>query len=130
VDSNGNLLAHPDISLVLQKTSFAGLPQVRAAIDGRPLEGDDLAIAHDFRQRRVLTSYATIPSLRWTVFVEQPLEEAFETLQSSLQRTALLLLLGVVLSFLASLVLARRMVRPISALQAGAAKIGEGDLGD
>ena len=131
VDGSGNLLAHPDISLVLQKTAFAGLPQVRAAIDGSPTSGDDeLAIAHDFKNRRVLTSYATIPSLRWSVFVEQPLEEALQTLRSSIQRTALLLLLGVVLSFLASLVLARRMVRPISALQAGAAKIGEGDLGE
>ncbi|HMH50849.1 MAG TPA: ATP-binding protein [Candidatus Acidoferrum sp.] len=128
VDGGGNLLAHPDISLVLQKTSFAGLPQVQAAIAGRAPDGDDLAIAHDLKSRQVLTSYATIPSLRWAVFVEQPLGEAFETLRSSIQRTALLLLLGVVLSFLASLVLARRMVRPISALQAGAAKIGEGDL--
>jgi signal transduction histidine kinase len=130
VDGSGNLVAHPDISLVLQKTAFSSLPQVQAAIEGRAPAGDDLAIAHDFKNRRVLTSYATIPSLRWSVFVEQPIEEAFETLRSSLQRTALLLLLGVVLSFLASLVLARRMVRPISALQAGAAKIGEGDLGE
>jgi signal transduction histidine kinase len=131
VDGGGHLLAHPDISLVLQKTAFSSLPQVQAAIDGRAPTGadvDDLAITHDFKNRRVLTSYATIPSLRWSVFVEQPLAEAFETLRSSLQRTALLLLLGVVLSFLASLVLARRMVRPISALQVGAAKIGEGDL--
>jgi signal transduction histidine kinase len=133
VDGAGNLLAHPDISLVLQKTAFSGLPQVQEAIAGAPRAGtadDELAIAHDFKNRRVLTSYATIPSLRWSVFVEQPLEEAFQTLRSSIQRTALLLLLGVVLSFLASLVLARRMVRPISALQAGAAKIGEGDLGE
>ncbi|MGH2667591.1 MAG: ATP-binding protein, partial [bacterium] len=104
-------------------------PQVQAAIAGSPQSGgDELAIAHDFKNRRVLTSYATIPALRWSVFVEQPLEEAFEVLRASIQRTALLLLLGVVLSFLASLVLARRMVRPIAALQAGAAKIGEGDL--
>ena len=131
VDGAGHLLAHPDISLVLQKTAFASLPQVQAAITGASRSGDDeLAIAHDFKNRRVLTSYATIPSLRWSVFVEQPIEEAFETLRASIQRTALLLLLGVVLSFLASLVLARRMVRPIGALQAGAAKIGEGDLGE
>jgi signal transduction histidine kinase len=131
VDGSGNLLAHPDISLVLQQTAFSGLPQVQAAMGGRGLVGpdaDDLAIVHDFKGRRVLTSYATIPSLRWSVFVEQPLGEAFESLRASLQRTALLLLLGVVLSFLASLVLARRMVRPIGALQAGAAKLGAGDL--
>ena len=31
VDSEGYLIAHPDISLVLQKTDLSGLPQVRAA---------------------------------------------------------------------------------------------------
>ncbi len=133
VDGKGNLLAHPDISLVLQKTAFSSLPQVQAAITGAPRPGsagDELAIARDFKNRRVLTAFATIPSLRWSVFVEQPLEEAFEPLRASMQRTALLLLLGVVLSFLASLVLARRMVRPIGALQVGAAKIGAGDLSE
>ena len=32
VDSNGQLVAHPDISLVLQKTDLSALPQVQAAI--------------------------------------------------------------------------------------------------
>jgi signal transduction histidine kinase len=133
VDGRGSLIAHPDISLVLQKTAFSGLPQVQAVTAGRPRLGgqsDELAIARDFKNRRILTAYATIAPLRWSVFVEQPLEEAFEPLRASIQRTALLLLLGVGLSFLASLVLARRMVRPIGALQVGAAKIGAGDLGE
>jgi signal transduction histidine kinase len=132
VDGSGNLLAHPDISLVLQQTAFSGLPQVKAAIEGRGARApsDEHAIAPDFKNRTVLTSYATIPSLRWSVFVEQPIEEAFQALRASIQRTALLLLLGVGLAFVASLLLARRMVRPIAALQAGAAKIGEGDLGE
>jgi signal transduction histidine kinase/HAMP domain-containing protein len=41
----------------------------------------------------------------------------------------ILLLLGVVLAVVASLFLARRMVTPIQALQAGAARIGAGELG-
>ncbi|MDA0225010.1 MAG: cache domain-containing protein, partial [Proteobacteria bacterium] len=32
VDANGLLVAHPDISLVLQKTTLAALPQVKAAL--------------------------------------------------------------------------------------------------
>jgi signal transduction histidine kinase len=78
----------------------------------------------------VLTAHATIPALGWTVFVEQPLEEAFEPLRASVKRTVLLLLLGIALSVGGSLMLARTMVRPIRVLQAGAAKIGAGQLGD
>jgi signal transduction histidine kinase len=69
-----------------------------------------------------------IPSVGWHVFVEQPLAEAFAPLYSSILRTVVLLIAGLVLAVLASLFLARRMVTPIETLQAGAARIGSGDL--
>jgi signal transduction histidine kinase/HAMP domain-containing protein len=131
VDAQGVLIAHPDISLVLQKTTFAGLEQVKSALAAPPTPGErreQVTIAHDPKGRSVMTAYATIASLRWSVFVEQPLEEAFETLYASIQRTIALLVLGVLLAVGASLVLARRMVTPIQALQAGAARIGAGEL--
>ena len=131
VDGQGVLIAHPDISLVLQKTTFANLEQVKAALPGRPMPGESrpqVTIARDFRDRSVMTAYATIAPLGWSVFVEQPLGEAFESLYASIKRTIGLLILGVVLSVVAGLILARRMVTPIQALQAGAARIGAGEL--
>src|SRR5438876_6278135 len=131
LDGQGALIAHPDISLVLQQTTFAGLDQVKAALAGAPSPGEQrrqVMIARDLKDRRVMTAYATIASLKWSVFVEQPLEEAYETLYASIQRTIGLLVLGVLLAVAASLVLARRMVTPIQALQVGAARIGAGEL--
>jgi len=131
LDGQGVLIAHPDISLVLQKTTFAGLDQVKAALAGALASGErpaQVTIARDSKGRRVMTAYATIAPLKWSVFVEQPLGEAFETLYASIERTIGLLVLGVLLAVAASLVLARRMVTPIQALQAGAAKIGAGEL--
>src|SRR4030095_3649831 len=72
---------------------------------------------------------AAIASLGWWVFVEQPLSEAFAPLQSAIVRSAVLFIAGLVLSVLASVALARRMVAPIRTLQAGAARIGAGELG-
>src|SRR3989454_4967712 len=131
LDGQGVLIAHPDISLVLQKTTFAGLDQVKAALAGGPALGEpreQVTIARDLKGRRVMTAYATIAPLRWSVFVEQPLGEAFETLYASIQRTIGLLVLGVLLAVAASLFLARRMVTPIQALRIGAARIGAGEL--
>src|SRR5712691_5438901 len=131
LDGQGVLIAHPDISLVLQKTTFAGLDQVKSALAGAPVPGESreqVTIARDLKDRRVMTAYATIAPLKWSVFVEQPLEEAFETLFASIQRTIALLVLGVLLAVAASMLLARRMVTPIQALQAGAARIGAGEL--
>jgi signal transduction histidine kinase len=134
VDGQGALIAHPDISLVLQKTDLGRLAHVRAALtppSPAPADALDTAtVARNLKDQRVLTAHVTIPSLRWTVFVEQPLEEAFAPLESSVRRTAILELVGISLSVIVSLLLARTMVKPIRALQAGAARFGEGNLAD
>jgi len=132
VDSRGQLVAHPDISLVLQKTDLSALTQVRSALSGPPRPGEakeEVIIAADPRGKQVLTAHAAVAPLGWAVFVELPLGEAFEPLYASSIRTVVLLAVGLVLSLLASLVLARRMVTPIRALQAGAGRIGAGELG-
>ena len=87
-----------------------------------------MAIARDPKGREVLTSHSTITPLGWVVFIEQPLEEAFEPLRASAWRTGLLVVIGIVLSVFVSALLARRLVQPIQALQASAAKIGAGEL--
>ena len=131
VDGRGQLVAHPDISLVLQKTDLSRLEQVEAALSGPAPSGShdrEITVAKDSSGRQVLTASAPISPLGWWVFVEQPLGEALAPLYASVYRTIGLLLAGVALSVLASLVLARRMTTPIQALQAGAARIGAGAL--
>jgi signal transduction histidine kinase len=131
VDGRGQLVAHPDISLVLQKTDLSRLEQVRAALAGPGTPGSprqEATIARDPSGRQVLTASAPVAPLGWWVFVEQPLGEALASLYASALRTLGLILAGVVLSVLASLVLARRIVTPIQALEAGAARIGAGAL--
>ncbi|MBI2996834.1 MAG: HAMP domain-containing protein, partial [Deltaproteobacteria bacterium] len=131
VDARGQLIAHPDISLVLQKTDLSSLAHIQGARSGSSKPGeaqDDVTIARDIAGRQVLTASAPVSPLGWLVFVDLPLEEAFAPLYASIYRTAVLVLLGIGLSVLASLFLARRMVTPIRAIQAGAARIGAGAL--
>jgi signal transduction histidine kinase len=128
VDSHGHLIAHPDISLVLKKTDLSKQAQVKAAL-GAVTQGVGMpSIARDLDGRQVLSASAPIAPLGWAVLIEQPLFEAFEPIRYSILRTVALVLLGVLLSVLVSLVLARRMVRPIKALTEGAGRIGAGDL--
>ena len=129
VDADGRLIAHPDIDLVLANTDLSRLPQVQAALAaGKDDETDELQIARDLSGRPVLTAHAAIAPLGWLLFVELPTDEAFAPLYGSLRASGALLLAGLLLAALSSLVLARRMVMPIRALQAGAARIGAGEL--
>ncbi|HEU4645795.1 MAG TPA: sensor histidine kinase [Burkholderiales bacterium] len=127
IDATGHLVADPDIGLVLRKTDLSPLAHVQAALAG----GEDLEpamLARDRAGNEVLTAYAPIAPLGWQVFVEQPVTEVYVTLDASILRTALLLLAGFIISALAALALARRMVSPIRTLQEGAQRIGAGEL--
>jgi signal transduction histidine kinase len=129
VDAQGRLISHPDISLVLRNTDMTRLAQVQAA---QRLEkggsSEDIETAIDIQGRKVLTAFAPVAPLGWTVFVELPVDEAYQPLIASIQRTALVLIGALCLAALAGIFLARRMVVPIQALRTGAARIGGGDL--
>jgi signal transduction histidine kinase len=129
VDSLGRLIAHPDVSLVLQNTDLSHLPQVRAAqaaLRGEP--GEPEQRARDLQGREVLASYAAITPLGWFVFVELPIDEAFAPFYLAIVRIVVLLLAALGLAVIGGMVLVRRMVGPIETLRAGAARIGSGDL--
>jgi signal transduction histidine kinase/CheY-like chemotaxis protein len=129
VDETGQLVSHPDISLVLQKLNLSMLPQVSAVLTP-PISNRKyaLSVGTDTRGRPVVAAAAAIPTLGWTVFVERPHTEALAPLYSSVWRTGMLLIVGLVLSVAAAVLLARRMVTPIRALQAGATRLGAGAL--
>jgi len=126
VGSQGRLIAHPDISLVLRNTDMSKLPQVQAAQEGSTSES--LEGAKNIQGQEVLTASAPIQPLRWTMFVELPVEEAYASLYAALQRLAIVLAGASLFAVLAGVFLARRMVGPIQALRAGAARIGGGDF--
>jgi signal transduction histidine kinase len=126
VDAQGRLVAHPDISLVLRNTDLSRLTQVQAARGADATE--QIQEAEDIQGRRVLTAYARVAPLGWLVFVELPRAEAYAPLYATIERSGILLLAALGFAFVAGLVLARKMVVPIQALRAGAARIGSGDL--
>lgn len=127
VDSKGRLIAHPDISLVLRNTDMSRLAQVQAARANGGVS-DDIKGALNIQGREVLTASAPIAPLRWTMFVELPVQEAYASLYAALQRLAIVLLAASIFAVLAGIFLARRMVVPIQALRAGAERIGGGDF--
>ncbi|MBI4523623.1 MAG: HAMP domain-containing protein [Deltaproteobacteria bacterium] len=126
VTSSGDLIAHPDLSLVLQKRNLARLEQVEAAFSGaaRP----NVLVTQNMQGEKVFTSFALIPSLSWAVLAEQPIEEVYAPLYASMLRTSGLLLIGFAVALLATLLVRRRVVRPLESLRQGVERIREGDL--
>jgi len=125
VSGNGDLIAHPDLSLVLKGRNLGDLAQVQAAIAGVP---GPFAAQPNFAGQKVFAAYEVIPALGWVVLVERPVIEAYAPLYSSLLRTGALLFIGLGMAVLASLLIGFRVVRPLRVLRQGAARIGAGEL--
>ena len=129
VGAQGRLIAHPDISLVLRNTDMSSLAQVKSARAGAAGESAEVVQeAKNIQGREVLTASAPVPQLGWLMFVELPAEEAYAPLYAAFRRLAFILLAALAFAVVSGIFLARRMVGPIQALQAGAARIGSGDL--
>ena len=129
VTRSGDLIAHPDMSVVLQHRNVAQLSQVKTAF--QPALGVTQAkavVADNLSGDKIFSSYALIPALGWAVIVEQPVGEAYEPLFGSMLRTSSLLLIGLVVALLASLLVARRVLGPLELLRKGTERIGGGDL--
>jgi len=129
VTRSGDLIAHPDISLVLQKRSLAHLDQVKGAFQpGASPAKPEGFITDNLQGDKVFSSSTLIPTLDWAVIIERPVKEAYEPLYASLLRTSTLLLVGLGMALLASVFVARRVVRPLRKLREGVGQIGSGDL--
>lgn len=129
VSRSGDLIAHRDISLVLQRRNLSHLTQVKAAFQatsGTPRP--EVTLAYNVDGKKVISSYAFIPSLQWVVIIERPAKEAYAPLYASVLRTSTLLLIGFGVALLATLLLSRRVIRPLETLRRGVERIRKGDL--
>jgi signal transduction histidine kinase len=124
VSHEGDLIAHPDISLALQKQNLTHLRQVQAALAGVQSQ----PIQQNLQDEDVYTTHASIPDLGWVVIVERLRNEAYAPLYASLLRLGLLLLVGLGLAGLVSWLIVRRVMRPLESLREGAERLGAGEL--
>jgi class 3 adenylate cyclase/HAMP domain-containing protein len=124
VDSRGRVLASsakgPDGA-----KDLSSLPQVAALMAP---DGQAQPSGHDLDGHSVLTAASAAPKLGWYVFFEQPTSQALAPIRDQLVRIALLIALGLVVAIAAGTLLARRMLIPITALRAGARRLGAGDF--
>jgi len=124
---NGRLLAHSDLSryLTLQNRNLETVPIVRRlkarqTTTGSPYRG--------LEGERVIGAAAPVSGTPWTLIVELPTAEGLAGVRQMLILLGVLLVAGMVVAGSMSLILPRRIVRPLLALQEGARRLGAGQL--
>jgi signal transduction histidine kinase len=128
VTSRATPISYPNAKVMARikedRHLFRELPQVRQAL-GQSLPVGS-ATGEDFSGKKVFSAWATVDPVGWKVFVEQPESAAFAPLRGKIWRTALLIAAFVAAAIALSILLARRLVRPIKRMQVAAEAIGSG----
>ena len=128
-DSRGRAISYPDRAFVERERrtgtvgSLTFLPQVRTALESGLGLG---SVTGRGTHGKVLSAWATVGPTHWKVFVEQPESAVFAPLSSKIWKTALLIAAFVLAAIALSILLARRLVRPIKRMQVAAEAIGAG----
>ena len=122
VDAKGGPIAHPNASAFTHRSLH--LPQVTEALGASSSTGS--TVGRNLRGEKVLSTWATVEPVGWKVFVEQPESAAFAPVRGKIWRTALLLAAFLAAGVGLSVLLARRLVRPIKQMRTAAARIGAG----
>jgi signal transduction histidine kinase len=121
---DGALVAHGDPdkkALVAESTNMRDHPLFGGGVpDAEYTDADG---------RRTLAVAAAIPTLGWTVVVEQPTSEAFATAAELRRQLLVAIAAGLLVMISAGYVFGRRyMINPIRKLQRGTTSIAAGDL--
>ncbi len=121
VDAQGVPIAYPNASAFTHRS--LALPQVTKALAS---SSTGSTVGRNLRGEKVLSTWATVAPVGWKVFVEQPESAAFAPVRGKIWRTALLLAAFLAAGIGLSVLLARRLVRPVKQMQTAAARIGAG----
>jgi signal transduction histidine kinase len=121
IDARGVPIAHPNIAAFTHRS--LALPQVTTALASSTTGS---TVGRNFRGQKVLSTWATAGPVGWKVFVEQPQSAAFAPVRGKIWRTALLLAAFLAVGVGLSVLLARRLVRPVTQIGTAAARIGAG----
>ncbi|MBN1179143.1 MAG: sensor histidine kinase [Anaerolineae bacterium] len=126
-DHNGQIVAYPDIDVVLARTNIASQMEVQNALAAPDHDWNGLYT--NFSGESVMGSTLAVPGTDWTIFTEVSQAEAFAvTMRALLVLGGGMLLGGAVVLFITNLVMQRAIFEPVETLRDGAERIGLGNL--
>ena len=123
VDREGNLIAHHDTRLVWMKENVSYLCGTRCHIQKESVFEWGWPSGERFLNVR-----KRIKNLGWTVFVQVPIEEAYEPVWKVANTALKYILIALAVAVILSLFLTRRLIHPIKQLSGEMTEVSKGNL--
>ena len=126
VDRRGKLIAHQAIDRVAKAEDMSTVEIV-----GKYLLPGVSAGTIPFRDKmgkEMVGSYSTVRGLGWGVVVQEPRDDAYNTVEQMLYQTVIWAVVAILAAGIASTLLAFRLARPIGGLAQGALSLARGNF--
>ncbi len=132
LDKNGNVIAHPEIKFVKEKKKLNEIGFFKNFETSKEILKFDIAYSQnyiDYKNRKLLGTFTTLPSLEWGIVVSQPHDIVYAGLKRlyifSFSTGFIFLFLSVIFGILSS----RYLTKPIEELNLGIKRIISRDFG-
>lgn len=129
VDNRGNVIAHPERSVMRQGMNVSHLRLIQDFLSSMPCRYERRAVYETLTGGKVVGVYVPIPEMGWALVLERPAVEVYRPLY-------IILAVGVGVSLLSlagflswGVLSARTIAGSVKDLQEGAGKIGSGEMG-
>lgn len=122
-DSKGNVLAHPDETMVKERSNVFDIPVVAKALSGEVGTSE-----YEYKGAKVFGSYASVPSSGWAVVVRQTYDDAFSFI--IVTRVKTIIWSGVILVFavIIGAIFSIKIIRPLKVVTDASKELASGNL--
>ena len=124
IDENGELVAHPDQSMVEERFDISQIMDISDA-----LAGNSGTVEYEYEGEKKLASYVPVPQINGSVFAQIPTEEAYQA-RNAVRQQIIYFSLGILVLIILSIILfvSRSLVKPIINYGDNMQKVSNGDL--
>ena len=129
VDDAGNLLAHFDTGLVLQRKNLSSLVEVGEFLKGVPDTYEEELFKSGIQGDTVISTHANLITPNWSVIIELPAATAFAPVIQLVLESIWVVIGAIVLSILLAIYLSRLFTKPLTELTKATHEIAAGNLG-
>jgi two-component system, NtrC family, sensor kinase len=121
-DEKGNLIGHSDFSQVLVQGNVKQNPSVQGFLMGKGPARQGIEY-ESLQGIRVIGMYAPVGNPGWGVFIEQPIQEAYQPIAQFTLKFIGIILIGILAVTLISIIFGLKLTQPIEHFEEGVQRI-------
>ena len=122
-DSNGLILAHPDIKMVEEQRNVSDIPVVKKA-----LTGEVGAEAYEYNGEKIFGSYTVVPTTGWPIVVRQTYDDALSSVSKAQIKMISIAAFILVVTIIIGVILSKSMIKPLLVLKEASKQLAQGNL--